>query len=82
MTLQLMWPSVNFLLGATIDARHIAKRKAQEVSRHGQTVWRFHRMLSSEASVIVMVGKVSPPGTMTINTTQDSAKNRPFQVKQ
>lgn len=46
-------------------------------TRHGKTAWRFHRMLRSEARVIVMVGKVSPPGTMTMNTTQDGVKNRP-----
>lgn len=80
-TIQLMWLSVSFL-GATIDARHIAKRKVQEVSRNGQTAWRFHRMLKSEARVTVMVGTVSPPGTMTKNTTQDGVKSRPSQVKQ
>ena len=78
-TIQLMWLSMSFL-GATIDARHIAKRNVQEVSRNGQTAWRFHRMLKSEARV--MVGKVSPPGTMTMSTTQDGVKSRPSQVKQ
>ena len=80
-TIPLMWLSVSFL-GATIDARHIAKRKVQEVSRNGQTAWRFHRMLKSEARVTVMVGTVSPPGTMTMITTQDGVKSRPSQVKQ
>lgn len=81
-TIQLMWLSVSFL-GATIDARHIAKRKVQQVSRNGQTAWRFHRMLKSEARVTVMVGTaVSPPGTMTKNATQDGVKSRLSQVKQ
>ena len=80
-TIQIMCPTVSDL-GATIDARHIAKRKGQEVSRNGQTAWRFHRMLSSEASVTVMVGTVSLPGMMTVSTPQDGVKNRPSQVKQ
>ena len=66
-------------LGATVDAGHIAKRKVQEVSGHGQTAWRFHRMLSSEASVTVMVGTVSLSGTITVDTPQDGVKNRPSQ---
>ena len=66
-------------LGATVDAGHIAKRKVQEVSRHGQTAWRFHRMLSSEASVTVMVGTVSLSGTITVDTPRDGVKNRPSQ---
>ena len=80
-TIQLMWPSVSFS-GATIDARHIAKRKVQEASRNSQTAWRFHRMLRSEARVTVMVGTVSPPGTMTVNITRDGVKNKPSQLKQ
>ena len=80
-TLQLMCPTVS-VLGATIDARQIAKRKGQEVSRHGQTAWRFHRMLSSKASVTVMVGTVSLPGMVTVSTPQDGVKNRSSQVKQ
>lgn len=61
---------------------HVAKRKGQEVKMHGQTAWRFHRMLSSEASVTVMVGTVSLPGMVTVSTPQDGVKNRPSQVKQ
>ena len=40
---------------------------------------KLHRMLSSEASVTVMVGTVSLPGTITVDTTQDGVKVRPSQ---
>lgn len=39
-------------------------------------------MLSSEASVTVMVGTVSLPGMVTVSTPQCGVKNRPSQVKQ